>query len=104
VISCDYSGGSRITLSTAPAFARTLVVIDSTRLQGIQLGQISAYVAMAGLVDVDDDVNLGDTPSILRLFTDPPNKRAEGVTEWDRAFLSALYHTDCETRSSAGRL
>jgi hypothetical protein len=104
VISCDYSGGSRITLAAAPAFLRTLAVVDSTRLQGIQLGQISAYVAMAGLVDVDDDVNLGDTPSILRLFTDPPNKRAEGLTEWDRAFLTALYHTDWRNSQQRGQI
>ena len=87
-------GGSRITLSSTPSFARALVVIDSTRIQGFQLGQISAYVAMVGLVDIDGDVNVRETPSILRLFTDSPEQRAEGITEWDRAFLTALYHTN----------
>lgn len=90
----DNSGGSRIHLVSVAAFARTIVVIDSTRIQGIQLGQISAYVALVGLADVDDDVNVGDAPSILRLFSGAPEKRAEGLTEWDRAFLSALYHTN----------
>jgi hypothetical protein len=87
-------GGSRITLSSTPSFARALVVIDSMRIQGFQLGQISDYVAMVGLVDVDGDVSLGDAPSILRMFTDPPEQRVEGLTEWDRALLSALYHTN----------
>lgn len=90
----DNLGGSRITLTSTPSFDRALVVIDSTRIQGFQLGQISAYVAMVGLVDVDSDVNLGDAPSILRMFIDPPEQRAEGLTEWDRAFLSALYRTN----------
>lgn len=95
VLSCgDNSGGSRIHVVSAAAFARTIVVVDSTRIQGIQLGQISAYVAMVGLADVDDDVDVGDAPSILRLFGDPSDKRVEGLTEWDRAFLSALYHTN----------
>ena len=90
----DSLGGSRITVTSTPSFERALVVIDSTRIQGFQLGQISAYIAMVGLVDVDGDVNLGDTPSILRMFIDPPEHRAEGLTEWDRAFLTALYHTN----------
>lgn len=94
VVCGDSLGGSRITLASTPSFERALVVIDSTRIQGFQLGQISDYVAMVGLVDVDGDVQLGDTPSILRMFTDPPEQRAEGLTEWDRAFLSALYHTN----------
>jgi hypothetical protein len=89
----DGLGGSHITLTSTPSFDRALVVIDSTRIQGFQLGQISAYVAIVGLLDVDGDVNLGDTPSILRLFADSPEERAEGITEWDRAFLTALYHT-----------
>jgi hypothetical protein len=89
-----HPGGSRIVQSSGAAFARTLVVIDSTRIKDIQLEQLSAYVAMVGLADIDDDVNVGDTPSILRLFTDPAEKRPEGLTEWDHAFLSGLYHVD----------
>jgi len=103
LINCD-AAGSRVTVSAVQAFTQTFVVIDSTRLQGIQLGQISDYVAMAGFVDVDVDTNLGDGPSILRLFTDPPNERPEGLTEWDRAFLSALYHTDQRSPLQRGQI
>jgi len=103
LVNCD-TAGSRVTLSAVQAFTQTVVVIDSTRLQGIQLGQLSDYIAMAGLVDVDIDANLGDAPSILRLFTDPPNERPQGLTEWDRAFLSALYHTDQRSPLQRGQI
>jgi hypothetical protein len=103
MVNCD-TAGSRVTLSAVQAFTQTLVVVDSTRLQGIQLGQISDYVAMVGLVDVDVDANFGDAPSILRLFTDPPNERPEALTEWDRAFLSALYHTDQRSPLQRGQI
>ena len=85
---------SRVASSASQVFTQALVIVDSTRLQGIQLGQISDYIAMAGLVDLDLDTDFSDAPSILRLFSAPPDKRPEGLTDWDRAFLSALYQTD----------
>jgi hypothetical protein len=95
---------SRATLSAVQIFTQSLVVVDSTRLQGIQLGQISDYIAMAGLVDLDLDTNFGDAPSVLRLFTVAPNERPEGLTDWDRAFLSALYHTDQRSSLQRGQI
>jgi hypothetical protein len=91
-VNCDF-GASRLTVPAVQDFTRTLVVIDLSRLAGINLGQISDYVAMAGLVDIDLDGYACEAPSILCLFTvhsQPP----EGLTQWDRAFLSALYTTD----------
>jgi hypothetical protein len=93
LVNCD-AGASRVTLSAVQNFTQTLVVIDSSRLQGIHLGQISGYVAMVGLVDVDVDAKLEDAPSILPLSTAPPSDPPEAPTEWDRAFQSAVYHTD----------
>src|SRR5262249_10520279 len=92
LVNCDF-GASRLTVPAVQDFTRTLVVIDSSRLAGINLGQISDYIAVAGLVDFDTDGNLCEAPSILCLFTDP-SKPPAGLTEWDRAFLSALYNTD----------
>jgi len=103
LVNCD-AAASRLTRSAVQAFTQTLVVIDSTRLQDIQLGQISDYVAMAGLVDFDADADLGDVPSILRLFADVPNERPEGITQWDLAFLSALYHTDQRSPLQRGQI
>jgi len=103
LVNCDATA-SRLTRSAVQAFTQTLVVIDSTRLQDIQLGQISDYVAMAGLVDFDADANLADAPSILRLFADAPNERPAGLTQWDLAFLSALYHTDERSPLQRGQI
>jgi len=101
---CNRAIDSRISLSAVQAFTETFVVIDSTRLEGIQIGQISDYIAMVGLVDVDVDANLGDAPSILRLFSHAPDEHPEGLTEWDRDFLKALYHTDQRNAQQRGQI
>ena len=59
---------------------------------------------MVGLVDVDVDANLEDAPSMLRLFIAPPSDPPEGPVEWDRAFLSALYHTDQRNALRGGQI
>jgi hypothetical protein len=92
LVNCDF-GASRLTIPAVQDFTRTLVVIDSSRLAGINLGQISDYIAVVGLVDFATDRNLCDAPSILCLFTDA-SKPPAGLTYWDRAFLRALYNTD----------
>lgn len=94
LINCVPGGGSRLTVQALQQFTEAVVVVDSGRLDGANLGQISDYIAMAGLADFALDATFGDAPTILRLFTEPAETRPKELTEWDRAFLSALYHTD----------
>jgi len=102
-VNCD-PGASRVILAAVPAFTQSVIVIDSRRVQSIPLAQITDYLAMAGLVEVDLDTNFGDAPSILRLFSVPPNERPAGLTAWDRAFLGALYHTDQRSPVQRGQM
>ncbi len=72
----------------------------------LTVGQVADYVALAALADVDLDARTGDAPSILRLFDAPaPGAAApEGLTDWDRAFLKALYHTPQNSRLQRGEI
>ncbi len=71
-----------------------IVLVDSRRAKGVHFGQLADYVAMAGLAELHLNANLGDAPSILQLFSAPKKSPPEGLSAWDRAFLSALYHSD----------
>jgi hypothetical protein len=89
---CD-AGGTRLTLQAVESLSETVVVFDANRINGMNIGQLSDYTAMVGLVDLDIHAQLAQTPTILRLFTEAENSRPQGLTEWDQAFLRATYHT-----------
>jgi hypothetical protein len=92
-VSCPYFP-SRITRYDVFGFSLALVVIDTTFPQGVKLGQLADFAALVGLADIDLDADIGDAPTILRLFAASPVAPPSGLTIWDQAFLRALYHAD----------
>jgi hypothetical protein len=94
LVNCDGGGGSRVSVSAVQQFTEAVVIVDSKRTVGLTMEQLSDYVAMVGLADFSLKDSFGDAPTILRLFTQPPEQRPPELTSWDRAFLSALYGTD----------
>jgi hypothetical protein len=75
-----------------------VIIVDGTRTNGAGLAAIADYVAMAGLAELNLGAELGDDQTILTLFTAPAVQRPPGLTAWDRAFLSALYHFEQSQR------
>jgi hypothetical protein len=71
-----------------------IVLIDARRLEGVTFGQLAAYIAMLGLVEIRLDAHLVDAPSILQLFTASGPTPPPGLSPWDQAFIKALYHTE----------
>jgi hypothetical protein len=94
-----YHTGSRLPLQAAIGLNYALVVIDSSKANGAGLGQLADYSAMAGLADLDLDANVGNVPTILRLFNEPSYAHPAGLTAWDQTFLHALYHSDESPRN-----
>jgi hypothetical protein len=92
-VNCE-AGGTRLTLQAVEGLSEAVIVFDSNRISGLSIGQLADYTAMAGLVDLDINADLAEAPTILRLFAQPQDARPTGLTDWDRAFLSATYHTD----------
>ena len=76
------------------AFSLAVVVVDTAWPAPVKLRQLVDFAALAGLADIALDANIGDTPSILRVFDQPAAGQAPGLTSWDEAFLSALYHSE----------
>jgi hypothetical protein len=74
-------------------FARVLLIADRTKLQAVSLGQLADYIAMVGLAEIVPDAHLGDARTILKLFDAGPQVAPAGLSDWDQAFLKALYST-----------
>ena len=84
--------------NSALGFFSVFEIIDAGRTAGIDLHQLTDYAAMMGLSNIDIDVDVGDAPSILQLFS-PARSVELGLSNWDTAYLTALYQTDQTSRS-----
>jgi hypothetical protein len=75
--------------------ASVVIVVDAQRVDGYTIGQVTDYVGMIGLTQVNQDSHPA-APSILRLFAESsatPGNPTE-LSTWDEAFLKGLYVTD----------
>ena len=80
-------------------FFSIFAIIDTNRTEHTTLDQLAAYVAMAGLTNVDLDADLGSAPSILRLFAPSAENQPSDLSSWDAAFLKALYQSNQTLRT-----
>jgi hypothetical protein len=99
----DYTGSHLMTPGKI-GLNYAVVIVDGSRTNSAGLAPLADYVAMAGLADLDLAADLGNDPTILRLFTAPADARPAGLTAWDQAFLSALYHTTKSPKNSRADL
>jgi hypothetical protein len=73
-------------------------VIDASAMKGFKFGQMADYIAMAGLAKFNLDADYGTAPTILRLFKGTDDAKPSSLTDWDKAYLKALYHTRQSSR------
>lgn len=84
-------------------FHSVFAVIDTGRTGNLKLNQVSDYVAMTGLSNVDPAADFGAAPSILQIFSSPA-EAPPALTDWDAAFLRALYQSDQTSRSQRSEI
>lgn len=79
--------GSRMDLQSM------VVIVDASRMAGVSNRSLSAFLAMVVLGNVRPDHGIVGPVSILGLFAEarPDLLATEGLTDWDRAYLRALY-------------
>lgn len=76
---------------------RAFIVVDLSRIEGMSVDQLSDYIAMVALAQIDPDADTSGHDTILNLFladADPP-----GMTSWDRSYLHALYSVELNQAS-----
>jgi hypothetical protein len=83
---------SRIVESAKEAISAVVVLLDAKKTGQITLVQTADYLAMVSLSQIDLKADVGATNTILKLFAEAPTGAAPAaLTEWDYAFLNALY-------------
>ena len=80
-------------------FSSVFAIIDTHRTEHAALKQLADYVALTGLTDVDLEADLGGAPTILRLFSPAQQDEPSGLSNWDSAFLKALYQSNQASRT-----
>lgn len=83
--------GSRLYDDSIDALQSIVIVIDDAALDQTSFAQLSDYVAMVALAQVDPDTR-PSAPSILGIF-EPGVAPQSTLSDWDQAFLQALYGT-----------
>ena len=80
------------------SISSVIEVVDAGAMKGFEFGQMADYIAMAGLAKFNLDADFGTAPTILRLFKDTDDAKPPSLSDWDKAYLKALYHTRQSSR------
>ncbi len=89
-----HARATHITFNDIRNLWSVIVLIDASRAKGVSYGQLAGYIAMVGLAEIKIDPTVSSTPSILQLFSDVAKPAPVELTEWDKAFLKGLYHSN----------
>lgn len=89
------SNGSRLSSDTREDLVQAIIVIDARRVQGAQLAALADYVAFVALAQINPNAATSEYPTILNLFNGAQVNASgpDALTQWDQAFLDALYKT-----------
>lgn len=70
---------------------RAIIIVDFEKMAGMNATQVADFAAMVALSQVDLDSDFSGYDSILSLMSD---RQFEGISEWDMAYLRALYSAE----------
>lgn len=84
----QHYGSSIVSTQAARVLIAATVVIDVARVEGMPLDAVASYAALVAFAEIRAS-DFSPSGSILGLFE--ADSRLRGMTEWDMAFLSALY-------------
>jgi hypothetical protein len=89
----EIRGSSMIGSTVRADFHHVFVILDVSRIRTVRFAALADYIAMVSLAQTSPDAEFAGVPTILRLFSDREAglTPAEGMTDWDRAFLKGLY-------------
>jgi hypothetical protein len=68
-----------------------IVVLDGSKVTHVKVAQLADYVALAGLTEIDLDAPPPAAPTILHLFDADAADTPPGLSDWDLAYLKAVY-------------
>ncbi|HWX81404.1 MAG TPA: hypothetical protein VNZ02_14985 [Steroidobacteraceae bacterium] len=90
--------GSRITRTVVRNITSAIVVVDPALVSRLNIGQLVDYIGLVGLAEINLDKDLGEAPTILKVFAASNIPPPAEMTDWDKAMLQALYTTPQRNR------
>ncbi|GAA0638214.1 hypothetical protein [Brevundimonas lenta] len=85
---------SRLRTGIQSDLQRVFIIVDFNRAGGANLIQISDYVAMVALAQIDPDAQTAGYDTVLNLFGSP--ETLPRITDWDLSYLRALYSAELD--------
>lgn len=101
------SPGSRTKQPTRSAIRGSLIVVDASQVDGVEVGAIADYIALVSLTDIKPEADLTGHNSILNLFAQgPAGDAAKRLTAFDLAYLRGVYSVrdDASGMNQIGRI
>lgn len=95
-------GSGRLTTEVTNRLLRSFVILDITKMEGATFQQVGDYVAMVALAQIDPDADTSSFDTVMNLFDDPGH--SETLTDWDQAYLRALYGAYLNQRNPNAQL
>ena len=92
---------SRLRTEIRNDISRVIIVLDIPKLEGLDMKQVADYAAMVAYSQVDPDADFGGYDTILALDS---NRDVRGITDWDMAYLRALYSAELTSVSKTQQL
>jgi hypothetical protein len=86
--------GSHLERGAVRALSSVIVVVDTSFLARVNMGQLADYVSMVALAEARLDAPTPPAPTILTLFRPTATAAPQALSAWDQALLKSLYTTD----------
>jgi hypothetical protein len=93
---------SRLTSQIREDLSRVVIVVDIDRTGEITPQQLGDYLAFVALAQIDPRGDRSRQPSVLNVFDNPAS--SDGFSEWDLAYLRALYRPGGVRRTNPGAI
>jgi hypothetical protein len=91
------NAGSRLNTSIRNELRRAFVIVDLDKMEGVTFQQLGDYIGMVAMAQIDPDAETAAYDTVLNLFDAPG--AVNGLTGWDRSYLSALYNAELNRRA-----
>jgi hypothetical protein len=73
-----------------------IVLVEARDISCLSLRQSADYIALLGMAQIRSDAKPGGAPTILRLFETDSGPPPDGLSNWNQAFLKALYSSHAD--------
>lgn len=83
---------SRLTSQTLETLFRAIVIVDVNQVSELSILQLSDYIAMVTMAQIDPDADTSGYESILNVMHTP--EASDSLTSWDTAYLQGLYSAE----------